>query len=334
MEIKEYLTELVSKNCIGNETGALLYAKEMFGKYCDTVTDNFSGFTALLKGKSDYTVLLDAHIDEVGFIVTGISDEFLTVDGMGGIDLRTLAACPVTVHGKKEIPAVFSSVPPHLSSDDEVPENISDLKIDTGIKNVSDYVSVGDTVTYRTAPREMLNGRISAKSVDNRAGVAALLKVAENLSLSGEVPVTVKFQISGMEELGMRGARTSAYENDCDEALAVDVSFGDSPDISRYECKKLGTGAMIGISPVLSKEITDKITKIAKEKEICHTFEVMGGKTSTNADAIAVTKSGIKTGLISVPIRNMHTCLEVADVADIEDTAEIITEYILSGGLA
>ena len=136
-----------------------------------------------------------------------------------------------------------------------------------------------------------------------------------------------------MEELGLRGARTSAFSVFPDEAIAVDVSFAAAPDVSKDSAKEMGKGAMIGISPTLDKALTNKLFKIAKENNIPYQTEVMSSATGTNADVISLTKSGIRTGLVSIPIRNMHTPSEVVSLDDIKNTSEILEKYILAGGL-
>ena len=334
MELKEILTELSNSCAIGN----VIDAAQILEKYLSAFgkVESLSGLTKCLtlKGKSDYTILVDAHIDEVGFVVTDVSDNgFLTVSNVGGIDLRHLPAKPVTIHGKEKICGVFVSTPPHLEKNDSAPENISKIKIDTGIGNkAKEIISVADFVTYRQNADVLSGNTICAKSLDNRAGVAALLLVAERL-YKKKLPVTVKFLFSDAEELGLRGAKTAAYNTGANEAIIVDVSFGDGPDIPPTKCGILGGGAMIGISPVLNRNITERLVVLADEHSIPYQNEVMGGKTSTNADVISILGSGIPSGLISIPLRNMHTDVEIIKLSDVVSVADLLVKYILSGGL-
>ncbi len=333
MNIKSNLLLLSDLSAIGTVTDAADKPAEILSKYCEV--SRLDGLSVLgeIKGESDYTLLIDAHIDEVGFIVTHISENgFLTVQKCGGIDVRHLPSKAVTVHGKEKITGVFSSIPPHLSKGDEVPENITDYKIDTMLgADAKEFVSIGDFVTYKTSAAEMSGDVVTGKAFDDRAGVCIILELAKRLA-GKKLPITVKFLLSDAEELGLRGATTSAFAIAPDEAIAIDVSFGNGPDISPYECGKLGDGAMIGISPVLSREISDKLTATAKNKEIKYQTEVMGGKTSTNADVISVSRGGVKTGLLSVPLRNMHTDCEVLSLSDLGSVCDILENYILSGG--
>ena len=140
------------------------------------------------------------------------------------------------------------------------------------------------------------------------------------------------FLLSDGEELGLRGVRTAVFDSTPNEAVVIDVSFGDGPDISPYKCGKMGKGAMIGVSPVLNREMTDALNLIAYDNGIPYQNEVMGGNTSTNADVISVTKCGVPTALISIPLRNMHTPVETVKISDITSVCDILERYVLSGG--
>ena len=334
MELKENLSTLSALSAIGTITDAKDKAAEILGEYCEVSTLNTLSVLGEMKGDSDYTLLIDAHIDEVGFIVTHISENgFLTVQKCGGIDVRHLPSKTVTIHSKEKFTGIFCSVPPHLTKGDEIPENITDYKIDTmlGIK-AKELISVGDFVTYKASSADMLGGLLTGKSFDNRAGACVTLELAKRLK-NRNLPISVKFLLSDAEELGLRGAVTSAYSIDADEALVIDVSFGNAPDISIFESGKLGDGAMIGISPILNRTISDKLISLAKENQIKYQTEVMGGRTSTNADVISVSRGGIPTGLISIPLRNMHTDCEVIDINDIISVCDILENYIMTGGV-
>ena len=334
MDIKSNLIELSKLSAIGTVDSAAKKAAEIMNEYCPVTQISNLSYVGEIKGESDYTLLLDAHIDEVGFIVTHISEDgFLTVGKCGGIDLRHLPASPVIIHGKEMVAGVFASIPPHLSEGEETPDSITDYKIDTMLgAKAKEIISVGDFVTYKVTPSELLGSRISGKSLDNRASVCALIEIARRLK-GKNLPVSLKLLMSDAEELGLRGATTAAYGIEPDEAVVIDVSFGNGPDVSQYECGNLGEGAMLGISPVLCRDISDKLISISKENKLKYQTEVMGGRTSTNADVISVSKCGVKTGLISIPLRNMHTPNEVVDLEDIKSVCDILEKYIMSGGV-
>lgn len=304
-------------------------------KYCDCKrNENNMSFFGVLKGESDYTLMLDAHIDEVSFVVTNIDDEgFVTVANAGGIDIRTLPAKAVVIHGKERINGVFVSTPPHLSSGEIVYDDISKIKIDTCLgKRAKDLISLGDTVTYFAEPKELIGTKVTGKSIDDRAGVVVLLELAKRLK-EKTLPINVIFSVVDGEELGMRGAIPATFNISPDEAVAVDVTFACAPDVSSDEGGYISKGAMIGVSPVLDREISNKLNTIAFDNNILYQNEIMGGKTGTDADVISVSGKGVRTGLVSIPIRNMHTDCEVVDLADIKSTCDILEKYILSGGI-
>lgn len=333
MDISELLFELSKRDCIGNVREAADYAEEQLSRYADTkrVGGSIIGF---VKGKADYTLLLDAHIDQVGMTVTNIDEEgFLTVAASGGIDIRALPSRTVTVHGKEKITAVFCSTPPHLASGETEYDDISKIKLDTMLgSKASETVSLGDYVTFQAKPCRLSGDAVIGRSFDDRAGVACLLKIAEELS-GAELPVNVAFLLSDGEELGMRGAVTAAFNAEPNEAVAVDVSFGNGIGISPEECGKLGAGAMIGFAPTLDSCISARLVLLAENNGIKYQTEVMGGRTGTNADVISVSRSGVKTCTVSVPLRNMHTEAEVLRISDLNSVCELLIKYILSGGV-
>lgn len=318
---------------IGHLRAATDIARSELQKYTEVKDFGSIGLIATANKGKDKTVMLEAHIDEVGFIVTHVFDDgFLKVSNIGGNDGRILPAAPVTVHGKTDIPAVFASTPPHLSGEASEVKTADEALLDTGLgAKAKELVLPGDLVTYESRCQELIGGRISGKSLDDRSAVFCLIELAKRLS-DKDVPVNVIFCLSEQEELGTRGARTASFATDCDEAIAIDVSFGDAPDLPSAKCGKLGEGAMIGISPVLNKKITDKMISVAKANGISHQFEVMGGTTGTDADVISISKEGIPCGLISIPLRNMHTPCEVVDIKDIGSVCDILEAYITDGG--
>lgn len=333
MDIKELIISLSDAVGIGNIDSATKLARQELSKYAEVKDFGQIGLVATINKGKDKTIMLEAHIDEVGFIVTSVfPDGFLKVTKVGGNDHRFLPATSVTVHGKTDIPAVFASTPPHLAKLKSGVKDTTDILLDTGLdEKAPECISVGDFVTYDKKCMTLAGGRRSGKSLDDRAGVACLIETASRV-YNKELPCNLIICLSEAEELGTRGAKTAAFANFADEAIAIDVSFADAPDVPATKCGKLGKGAMIGISPVLNKKVTDKLLKVAKENNIPYSAEVMGGATGTDADVISVTREGIPSGLISIPLRNMHTPVEVIDIKDIVGVCDILEAYILSGG--
>ncbi|MCQ2454685.1 MAG: M28 family peptidase [Clostridia bacterium] len=335
-DIKDMLFSLCTCCTAGKVREASDVAAEEMRKYCETVvkSENNMSFYGVLKGKKDYTLMLDAHIDEVSFVVTDIDENgFLTVSNAGGIDIRTLPSKCVLIHGKERTKGVFISTPPHLSSGETEYDDISAVKIDTCLgAKAKDLISLGDIVTYDVEPKQLIDTRVTGKSLDDRAGVTVLLELAKRLK-DKELPINVVFSVVDGEELGMRGAQVATFGISPDEAVAIDVSFAVAPDVSAEEGGYISKGGMIGVSPILDREITNKLNTIAFDKKINYQNEVMGGKTGTDSDVISLSAKGVRTGLVSIPLRNMHTDCEIIDLADIKSTCDILEEYILSGGI-
>ncbi len=334
MSIKDTLFALSGLDSAGNLTEAADKAYSMLKEYVKTEKGPNLTVTGFLKGQTDYTLMIDAHIDQIAMVVTGIDDNgFLTVAKSGGIDIRSLPSRRVTVHAKEKITAVFCATPPHLSSKECEYKDIADIKLDTGLgKKAKDIVSLGDYVTFSEAPKELLGNRVSGRSFDNRACVACVIETVKRLS-DKELPFNVAFVLSDGEELGLRGTRTATFKINPKEAIVLDVSFGDGIDIPDTDCGKLGLGGMIGVSPALDRKISDKLIFLAKENKIPYQIEAMGAKSGTNADMISVSREGVRTCTLSIPLRNMHTDVETLDLNDLENVCRLLCEYVLSGGV-
>ncbi len=332
MELKDIIATLSNSVCIGHIDETLKIAEQLLGDFCEIKRIYGNSLTAFIKGDSDYTIAVEAHTDEIGFIVTAIENGFLKVSTAGGFDIRTLPSHRVIVHGKEDVPAVFTSIPPHLSKGEEEFDDIKKLSLDTGLYDTAkDIIRPGDLVTYGQTFSSLKGSRVTGKALDDRAGVAALIYLA-NMFKDNKPPVNICILLCNAEELGTRGAKTAAFETSFHEAVAVDVSFAAFPGIAPEECGILGKGAMIGQSPILSRAVVKALISAAEKDNIPYQLETMGGRTSTDADVISITKSGIPTGLVSIPLRNMHTDAEVIDVCDVENTARLLYSYIMSGG--
>lgn len=277
-----------------------------------------------------YHFLIDAHLDEIGMIVTSISDDgFLRVSSCGGIDNRMLLGSEVIVCAKEKIRGVISTLPPHLQkgdSDKKVPD-MDEISIDIGMskENAEKLVSLGDTVIFNRHFTELLNNQVSANCLDDRAGIASIILALDELK---KLPIKVTVLFSTQEEVGTRGAKIGAYNKNVDEAIAIDVSFGYTPNCSKEECGVLSKGPMIGFSPILDKNISSKLVEVAKNHSIPYQIEVMNGRTGTNADVITISQNGIKSSLISIPLKYMHSPVEVIDINDVENTSKLLCAYI------
>ena len=325
MDLTKLITDLAAAEGIGHITNVKEIAKSCLSPF-SKITDNENYLLAEI-GEGNIEIMLEAHLDEVGMIVTEIADDgFLSVTNVGSIDTRFLPSMPVKIYGKEIVKGVFTSVPPHLKKGDPTP-SFDNCQIDTGRKDIGEIISLGDYALFDYEPLLLLNGKITSKALDNRVGVAAVIAAGEKIA-EMELPFKVSLLFPFGEELGLRGARVAAFSHTAKKCIAVDVSFGDCPDVSPLKTAKLGSGAMIGVSPILSRDIYKNLEKTAKKCEIPYTLEVMGGTTSTDADVITLTKEGIPSGLVSIPLRNMHTPCEVVDIKDVEAVTNLLAEFV------
>ena len=315
----------------GNETPAALLALSMLKEYCpdaEIISGNVIGsFGTHREGLP--LLVLDAHIDQIGMIVTHITDEgFIKVGNIGGIDRRLLPAQPVIIHGKRDIPGVVCSVPPHLLSGDSEVLKWKDVSIDAGMTKaeLEEIVSQGDSITFDVKCRKLAGSRIAAGALDDRCGVAAILYALELLK-GADTAYNITVNFSTQEEIGERGAKIGAFRLAPDYAIAVDVSFAYAIGEDEQKCGKLGKGAMIGISPCLDRGLSTALVSAAKTASLPYQIEVMEGMTSTNADRYSVSRGGAKVCTVSIPLRNMHTPAEVIDLRDVELTAQLIAEF-------
>ena len=331
IDTSELLYKLTSAVGVGGaEEEIVALLKDILKDYGEVSVDSANNVYCTFG--SGYHFLLDAHLDEIGMIVKSITDDgFIKIDKCGGIDSRMLLASEVCIHTKSgEVRGVITNIPPHLQkADDEkkVPD-FDDVSVDIGMtkEDAEKLISLGDRVTFKRNFTRLLGNQISASVLDDRSGVAAIILAISELQ---GINAKVTAMFSTQEETGMKGAKIGAYGKDADEAIAVDVSFGYSPLCRKTDCGEMGKGAMIGISPVLDKAMSESLIETAKEKGIPYQLEVMGsGRTGTNADAITVNQSGIKTALISIPEKYMHSPIEIVDTADVEAVASLIAEYI------
>lgn len=335
-QLQELVFSLSNKSGVaGEEFAAAEAVKTELAKYMPVSIDVLGNIAGTTKGEGTH-ILLDAHVDQIGMIVTSIDDDgFIKVDKCGGMDIRILAAHEVTVWGIKPLFGIITSTPPHLAQkeDSKNAKGFDEIAIDIGLsqKKASEFVRPGDRVTLNGKQMRLLGNRICSPALDDRAGVASILRCLQILEgKKHKCRLSVLFSVQ--EETGGSGAHTGGYSAAADESIAVDVSFGMAPGMPREKCADLGKGTMIGVSPVLDCKMSRTLENLAKEKNIPYQIEVMGGRTGTNADEIQLSGSGTKMALLSIPLKNMHTSIEIIDLEDVESTARLMAEYIVERG--
>lgn len=322
----------------GEENSTSQTALELLKEYAEEAyIDDFNNVIGVIRKpkEGEKTVLLDAHIDEIGMIVTHIDENgFLKAANCGGVDRRLLLAQQVLVHGENTLTGIVATLPPHLTGGDEkkVPE-MEEILIDIGMsrEDAERVVSPGDRITISSQFRRLAGSRVSSKSLDDRCCAATILLALSSLEKEAlNCGLTVVF--SAQEETGERGAEVAGFAVNPDVAIALDVSFAHTPDASVYKCGKMGKGPMIGVAPTLTKQISNRLIELAKAEDIPYQLEVMGGSTGTNADVLGTVRGGAKTGLLSIPQKYMHTPIEVVDLQDMEQAAKLLSAYLMSFG--
>ena len=319
----------------GDEGNVFGVAEEAlsFCKYVES--DPLCGVHAFL-GKEDAPVqiMFDAHIDQIGMVVTEIDDGgFIHVMNVGGIDRRTMPGSRVTVYGEEALTGIVCVLPPHISGGDDKIPAVDEQVIDIGLckEEAEKLVSVGDRVVLTNEVTKLLGNRVAGTALDDRAGCAAIIRAAEILK-DKDIDCGLHIVCSTQEEVGGTGAEIYAYRIAPTHAIAVDVSFAKQAGLDLPGLGKLAGGPMIGYAAILDRKMGKKLVDLAKEKNIPFQYEAMGGRTGTNCDSIVRTRAGVKCGLISVPQRNMHTPSEVCDLADIENIAQLMAAYVLDKG--
>jgi endoglucanase len=290
------------------------------------IQDVGKGSLGIKYGNGKMKIALFAHMDEIGIVISKIVDnEFAMVHTIGGVDPRTLISKRVKVKDKI---GVVGMLAPHLQKEEHrnAAPDFDNLYIDFSISGGTDGIEVGDIGVVEVKSEE-LNGKVTGKALDDRAGCAVLLKTLEYLEKYRIDDKTVYFLFNQGEEIGLKGAKRTSFEVNPEIGIVVDVTFGsDTP--SHFEKIEMGKGPAIAIGPTINNEVTEKIIDIAKKYNIQYQIEPLPIRSGTEADIVQIVKEGIKTIGISIPILNMHSSVEVADPIDIDLSARLIAQFI------
>ena len=318
----------------GFEEPVTEFVKALLEPYMDeTRIDTMGNVIAVRRcGKEGARKLLfDAHIDEIGLIITGVEEGFLRFERLGGLDMRVLPASGVEILSNPPLYGVICVMPPHVlkKEDTEKLLKIEDLYIDIGLTQEEAVAAVppGTPAVIANLPRRFGDSFICGKAIDDRAAFVAILRALELLK-DMQLDVDLYVMASVQEEVGVRGATTGAYAVDPDWCVVVDVGHAKTPDSKPLEAtEKLGEGVGIALGPNMNRELAEMALRLAKEKEIKHQVVVVpGGSSGTNARAIQISRSGVATALFELPLRYMHTPVETASLDDIECAAQLMCE--------
>ncbi len=302
-------------------------------------TDRLGSLMAIRNPGGSPRILLDAHPDEIGFVVKHIDERgFLFVERVGGWDVEILVAQRVrvqTAHGP--IPGVFGKKAIHLMDDEERKKKSEFHKVwvDIGARDgaeARELVAIGDPVTLEASFVPARNGMAFAKTFDDRAG---LFVMAETLRLlhGQQFPAAVYGVSAVQEEIGVRGATAAAFGVDPVIGIAIDVSHtSDYPDVDKRKVGEiaLGAGPILVRGPNIHPGVFRRLVEVAREREIPFQVQTAGGMTGTDARALQVSRAGVATGLIGIPLRYMHSPCEMLALSDLENAATLLAGFVMS----
>jgi tetrahedral aminopeptidase len=275
-------------------------------------------------------LLIAAHMDAVGFMITSIVDGFLRFTEIGGVDPRLLPGQLVTVHGRQDLPGIIVQPParflPPKHRDGPVPQEY--LFIDTALTQdeVKELVRLGDLVSFAQEPIETAGETLTGHSLDNRASVAALTVCLEELKKRPHY-WDVWAVATSQEEETLGGALTSAFSIRPDLAIAVDVTFGSSPGSPGHKTFPLGEGPTLGWGPNIHPAVYNSFKDLASRLEIPHRMEAMPRHSGTDAMALQIVREGIPSGVVSIPLRYMHSPVEMVSMKDIRRAGRLLAEF-------
>lgn len=313
-----------------------LVLKEIKGLADEISIDNMGNVTALKKGKEKKKIMVAAHMDEIGFMVTHIDKNgFVRFTTLGGFDPKTLTSQRVIIHGKKDVIGVMASKPIHVMSDEErnrVPK-LTDYFIDLGMgkEQVEKFVRVGDTITRERSLIEM-GDCVNCKSLDNRLAVFILIETLKELKKK-KIPYDLHGVFTVQEEVGIRGASVSALRIQPDFGFGLDTTIAyDLPGAPEHDqITKLGEGTAIKImdsSAICDYRMVDFMRKTAVKHKIKYQDEILTRGGTDTSGIQRMTAGGSITGAVSIPTRHLHQTVEMANKKDIRGSIDLLIACI------
>jgi endoglucanase len=323
----------------GYEQAPAAVFRELAGAFAEVTHDAVGSTVARVPGTGDgRSLAVVGHIDEIGLIVHHIDDDgFLWFTGVGGWDPVILVGQRVEIATRGgPVPGVVGKKPIHLLKTEEDRRKAPELKglhIDIGAKDGDDArsrVRIGDVAVIAAEPVELPNGRLVSRALDNRLGCFVALETARLVAEAGGAPGDVHGAAVAQEEITFAGARTTAFSLRPDVAIAVDVTFAtDVPGLDEKELgrHRFGTGPVIGRGSTLDPAVFELLHETAEKEGIPFTVAASARATGTDADAIHLAAAGIPTGVVSIPLRYMHSPVEMVELEDVHNTARLLAAF-------
>ncbi|HIU44337.1 MAG TPA: M42 family peptidase [Candidatus Ventrousia excrementavium] len=338
MELRDKLKKLVNAYGVsGNEYDVSAIAAELLRPYVDEVdVDGFGNVTGIRRCgiPGAKKVMLDAHLDQIGFLVTEITDEgFLRFMGMG-VDQRMLLGSELTVltHTGKRLPGVVAAMPPHLQNpgDNKKSVPIDKMVVDIGMtgEQAKKEVRIGDYMAFAGDAMDLLGDVVCGKSMDDRACFVCILHALELLR---DKPLAVDLIITGTtkEEIGGHGAQTRAWHERPDLAIAIDVCHAKTPDAGPGDrVHEFGGGAVVTVGINSNPHFARRMMEVARAKQIPYQVDAAPSHTGTNAWPIQVVAEGITTLVVSLPLKYMHSPVEMLCMRDVEHVGALLAAFV------
>ena len=335
-DILPFLKSLISvAGLSAYEDPVLQLIKKEWAPLVDEISTSRLGSLHALKrgsGRGKHpTIMVATHMDAIGLMVTSIVEGVLHVGEIGGVDPRILPGTPVLVHGKRTLPGVVA-IPPLLALPEDkrsAPVGLRNLLVDVGLPlgSVEGVVRVGDLISFDTNAVELAGETLSGHSLDNRASVSALTVCLEELKRK-EHSWDVWAVATAQEEETYGGGATSAFELHPDLAVAIDVTHAKGPGAENWQTMGLGKGPAIGWGANLHPFLHKRLKELAKKLEIPISVDLTPEHSGTDAYAMQVAREGIPSMLLSIPLRYMHTAVEVIAIKDVQRVGRLLAEFI------
>ena len=341
--IKKYIEELCSIMTVSgfehrNKEKILNLGKKIFD---EAITDSVGSYLFVKRSKKENSprILIDAHIDEIGFIVTEICDGgFLKFTSIGGLDAHVLQGAEVTVYGKEEIFGIITSTPPHLLTKEtrDKLEKAEQLYIDTGYSKeaLEGIVSVGSPASFCENCISLSNNVLCGHGFDNKVCCASALDALSSVS-ADDLAFDVYLLFSCREEYGgFIGAQTGADRAKAELAVSLDVNFARAPEINEYLSVKMGEGYSVSISAVTSRKLTKKIIELSKRNNLPYQPIAEPNNVGTNGNVLGLTNLGIPCVDLGIPLGSMHTFSETVSLCDCKALSRLLSLIVCDDTLA
>ncbi|MEO0281162.1 MAG: hypothetical protein ABIN05_02270 [candidate division WOR-3 bacterium] len=327
-EVLKILTESFGPS--GMEEKSFENVKKIFEdeKNLSISLDKMGNIIIFRKGDRTGKIGFFTHNDEIGLIVTKIDGDYLRFTSVGGYDEKVLLGQEVTVFGEKIVSGIIGATPPHLQKSGESDKLLKyeDLYVDLAMKNaeLKKYFKIGDRVLIKSEFTELKNDFVSCKSIDNRGSAAAIINILNHIKNLKNIP-DLYFVLNAQEETTMAGSLTAAYSIQPDIAVVVDVTFAKQPGVesgASYDAIGIARGAHI------CSQLCDYIIELVKRENIKYEIEPVPQHSGTDAYMVQTARGGIKTILLSLPIKNMHSPREIVNLKTIDKISKLLSIFV------